>query len=91
MVQNDLHNRSRLRTTVVCLVTSNLRRADLPMSVPLREGEAGLARRSVVNVTQMYTVDRGDLDEYVGTLSQRRTLQVVRAAQALLDPFDASS
>ena len=69
VVQNDVFNRSAIRTSVVCLITSNLSRANAPGNVPLKKGEAGLPKASVVNVSQVATVDKSELAEYVGKLS----------------------
>ncbi len=69
VVQNDVFNRSAIRTSVVCLITSNLTRANAPGNVPLKKGEAGLPKQSVVNVSQVLTVDKAELADYVGKLS----------------------
>ena len=68
VVQSDAFNRSRIATTVVCLITSNMDRALAPGNVPLREGVAGLSRPSVVNVSQIATVDKTDLEARIGRL-----------------------
>jgi len=68
VVQNDVFNRSAIATTVVCLITSNLTRAKAPGNVLLKKGEAGLAKLSVVNVSQVLTVDKTELVEYAGKL-----------------------
>ncbi|MDX1983123.1 MAG: type II toxin-antitoxin system PemK/MazF family toxin [Bryobacteraceae bacterium] len=70
VVQNDLFNRSAIATTVVCLITSNLIRAKAPGNVLLKKGEAGLTKPSVVNVSQILTVDKTELADYSGRLSQ---------------------
>jgi len=69
VVQNDIFNRSAIATTVVCLITSNLRRANAPGNVPLKKGEAGLPKASVVNISQILMVDKAELVEITGTLS----------------------
>lgn len=69
MVQNDIFNRSAIGTSVVCLITSNLDRADAPGNVLLKKGEANLPKASVVNISQILTVDKGELVEYAGELS----------------------
>lgn len=69
VVQNDVFNRSAIATTVICLITSNLTRAKAPGNVLLKKGEAGLSRPSVVNVSQILTVDKAELVEYAGKLS----------------------
>lgn len=88
VVQNDLFNRSRIRTTVVCVVTSNPKRGLAPGNVRLEVGEGGLERPSVVNVSQVFTVDKGDLVERIGALSATRIREVLNGLQLLLEPRD---
>ena len=88
VVQNNIFNRSRLNTVVVCVLTSNLKRADGPGNVLLEKGEANLSKRSVVNVTQIFTVDRGDLVEKVGSLSRERVRQILDGILLLMEPRD---
>lgn len=71
VIQNNLFNQSRISTVVVCVLTSNIRRAGSPGNVLLEKGEADLPKRSVVNVSQIYTVDRADLLEKIGSLSPK--------------------
>jgi mRNA interferase MazF len=69
VVQNDLFNRSTIRTSVVCLITSNPGRVDAPGNVRLKRGDANLPKASVVNVSQILTVDKSELVEYSGRLN----------------------
>lgn len=69
VVQNDVFNRSAIGTTVVCLITSNLSRANAPGNVLLKKGEANFRKTSVVNVSQILTVDKSELRECTGNLS----------------------
>lgn len=68
VVQSDVFNRSRIATTVVCLITSNLERAAAPGNVALKKGDARLPKPSVVNVSQVVTVDKADLQQRVGQI-----------------------
>jgi mRNA interferase MazF len=88
VIQNNVFNRSRINTVVVCALTSNLRRAQAPGKVLLEVGEANLPKQSVVNVSQIFTVDKGDLVERVGTLSSTRVRQVLDGVSLLLEPRD---
>jgi len=88
VIQNNLFNRSRINTVVVCVITSNLRRASAPGNVLLEEGEANLPKRSVVNVSQIFTVDKADLVEKIGTLSPERVRQVLDGVRLLTEPRD---
>ena len=58
VLQHERFNNTTLATLVVVAITSQLKYAELPGNVRLRKGEAGLPRASVVNVTQIATVDR---------------------------------
>jgi len=90
VVQNNVYNRSRIDTVVVSVITSNLKRAKAPGNVLLERGEAGLPKRSVVNISQVFTVDKSDLKEQIGTLSPRRLRQILDGMYLLLEPRDAS-
>lgn len=86
VVQNDLFNASRLRTVVICALTSNLALARAPGNVLLDEGEADLSKRSVVNVSQLFTVDKADLTDRIGSLSPIRVREILSGIDLLLDP-----
>ncbi|MBT9170771.1 MAG: Endoribonuclease MazF6 [Actinobacteria bacterium] len=88
VVQNNLFNQSRINTLVVCALTSNLKRAEAPGNVLLAPGEANLPKQSVVNVSQIYTVDKRDLVEKIGTLSSKRVREILDGIQLLLEPRD---
>jgi len=88
VVQNNVFNRSRINTVVVCVITSNLKRAESPGNVPLGQGEANLPKLSVVNVSQLYTVDKADLVEKIGSLSPERVGQIVDGVRLLTEPRD---
>ena len=58
VVQSNPFNQSRIATVIVAIVTSNLALADAPGNVRLGKSESGLAKPSVVNVSQIVTLDR---------------------------------
>ena len=84
IIQHDRFNRSAIGTTVVAAVTSNLRLAAMPGNVRLRQGEAGLPRPSVVNVTQIATMDKVRMVERIGTLGSGRLRQVLEGVALVL-------
>jgi mRNA interferase MazF len=88
VIQNNLFNRSRINTVIVCVITSNLKRAQAPGNVLLKEGEANLSKQSVVNVSQIFTVDKTDLVEKIGALSHKRVRQIIDGARLLIEPRD---
>jgi mRNA interferase MazF len=87
VVQHDRFNRSRMATTLVVPVTSNLTLAAMPGNVRLRKGEGNLPRPSVVNVSQIVTLDKARLDQRLGVLAPGRIHQVL-AGLALVLGFD---
>jgi mRNA interferase MazF len=68
VVSSDRFNRSRIATIIVVAVTSNLRLTQAPGNVALPVEVTGLPKPSVVNVTQLLTVDRQLLDGLIGKL-----------------------
>ncbi len=71
VVQSDAFNRSRIRAVIAAVISSNMRLADAPGNVPLSQRESRLARNSVINVSQLITLDRSYLTERVGKLSSK--------------------
>jgi mRNA interferase MazF len=88
VIQNNVFNRSRINTVVVCSLTSNLQRAHSPGNVMLNKGEANLTKQSVINITQIFTVDKGDLAEKMGTITGERMAQVLQGIELLIKPRD---
>ncbi len=70
IVQGDSFNASRIATTVVVPLTSNLRLAAAPGNVVLAAARTGLPKDSVANVSQIVSVDRGLLSDRVGHLPE---------------------
>ena len=89
VIQNNMFNESSLNTVMVCVLTSNLRRAAVPGNVLLEPDEGDLPKQSVVVVSQIFTVDKRQLDEYIGTLSSRRVRQILDGLRLLTEPRDA--
>jgi mRNA interferase MazF len=86
VIQNNLFNRSRINTVVVCALTSNPKRAKAPGNVMLDKGEACLPKKSVINISQIFTVNKSDLSEKVGSLAPDRFEQVLEGIKLLIQP-----
>jgi len=84
IIQSNLLNRSNIQTTVVTLLTSNLKIARIPGNVRLKKGTANLPKASVVVVSQMATVDKTRLLEKIGTLSQEKLIEVVDGCRQII-------
>lgn len=86
VIQNNLFNHSRIRTVAVCPLTSNLKRAEAPGNVLLNKNEANLLKQSVVNVSQISTVDKTQLSEHIGTLSSQRVREILNGISLVIEP-----
>lgn len=86
VIQINRFNRSRIKTVLVVSVTTNLALAELPGNVLVPAHDAGLEEDSVVNVTQVVTVDRDFLESRIGALPEkllRRVEDGLRLIQGL--------
>jgi mRNA interferase MazF len=86
VIQNDVMNRSLIKTSIVCTLTTNLRRAKAPGNVLLDVGEADLPEQSVVNVSQIFTVDKALLTEKIGCLNPQRVQQILAGLALITAP-----
>lgn len=86
IVQSNPFNQSRIATVIVAVITSNLALADAPGNVRVGKSESGLAKTSVVNVSQVVTLDRELLTQRVRGLpadTMRQIDEGLRLALAL--------
>ncbi len=88
VIQNNIFNQSRIKTVLVCVLTSNLKRAEAPGNVLLAKGEGNLPRKSVVNVSQIFTVDKMDLIEKIGSLPRKQVRQILDGIRLITEPRD---
>jgi len=84
VIQSDDFNRSRIRTVMVVPVTTNMRLAAAPGNVSLTRKQSGLPRESVVNISQVLTVDREFLTERIGKLPARKLKAVAEGLRLVL-------
>lgn len=68
IVQSDPFNKSRINTVIVAVVTSNLSLAAAPGNVRVAKSDSGLTKPSVINISQLLTVDRSLLTERIKRL-----------------------
>ncbi len=86
VVQNDIFNQSKIATTVVCILTTNLKRSKSPGNVLLPKGEANLPKASVVNISPILTVNKNDLveSEKIGKLTNENLDLVIAGIKTLV-------
>lgn len=86
VIQNNIFNLSNINTVVVCSLTTNFKRAKAPGNVLLSKGEANLSKKSVVNISQIYTVNKSDLIEKIGQVSEKRMDEILEGLNLLMEP-----
>ena len=84
MVQSDEFNKSRIHTVVVATVTSNIRLAQAPGNIALSRKESQLPRQSVVNVSQLLTLDKTYLTERISKLPQAKLMELEQGLHLVL-------
>jgi mRNA interferase MazF len=77
IIQSDDFNKSKIRTVIIAVITSNLNLAKAPGNISLGlSKQSGLNKKSVINISQLVTLDKTYLTEKVGRLNpiQRQEL-----------------
>jgi mRNA interferase MazF len=68
IVQANSFNKSKISTVLVATITSNISLAHAPGNVRVSKTDSGLSRPSVLNISQVITVDRSILTKRVKML-----------------------
>ena len=87
VIQSDAFNRRNIRTVVCLVITSNVKLAAAPGNVRISKKESKLPKDSVINVSQIVTLDKSYLTACVGALS-RRLLGCVENGMELVLGFE---
>ena len=77
VVQADELNGSRIATTVVCALSTNLEKVQWPGNVLLEPGEGNLPRQSIILVSQVSVVDKDSLQKPIGSLADTRVREIL--------------
>lgn len=72
IVSSNEFNASNIRTVIVAVITSNLRIAEAPGNFKITKKESGLSKESVVNASQILTLDKSFLTEKTGNLPSKK-------------------
>ncbi len=76
IVQSDVFNASKIATIIVAAITSNVELARAPGNVRLDRKESRLPKDSVVDISQLATLDRRILTGRVTTLTDETMARV---------------
>ena len=89
VIQDDLFNHSRINTVVVCALTTNMKRANDPGNILLDIGEGNLPEQCVIVVSKISSVDKTQLGEFIGSLSEAQIGQIFSGMRFLQSSFFA--
>lgn len=84
IIQSDKFNRSRINTVVTAIISTNVRLADSEGNVLLTARQSGLPKDSVVNISQLFTIDESLLRDYVSALAAKKMEQVDNGLRLVL-------
>ena len=84
IISANAFNQSAINTVIVAVLTSNLRLANAPANFKLTKKSTGLPRDSVVNVSQIMTLDKRFLTEKINTLNHRQIQKLTDGLQTVL-------
>lgn len=85
IIQSDDFNMSKIKTIVCLVITSNLKLADAPGNILIKSQESNLSKDSVINVSQIITLDKSILSEYAGSINDKTMKNVERGVKLSLD------
>ena len=72
IISSNEFNNSKIQTVIVAAITSNIRLGEAPGNFKLTKKGSGLTKESVVNVTQILTLDKSYLNEKSGKLNTKQ-------------------
>jgi mRNA interferase MazF len=84
VIQNDLLNTSNINTTVVSLITSNMKMEKIPWNVRLNKGMGNIPKASVVVVSQIATVDKTRLLERIGSIDKETIEKILDGCRLVI-------
>jgi mRNA interferase MazF len=85
VIQANSFNRSRIQTVIVAVISSNLRLAEAPGNILLRKKDSDLQLDSIINISQLITLDRTFLTEAVGKIPGGVMSQVDAGLRVVLE------
>ena len=84
IIQSDAFNRSRINTVIGAVITSNMRLAEAPGNVKLAKRTSKLKKDSVINISQLITIDKSFLTERVSRISAAKQREVDEGLKLVL-------
>ncbi len=85
IIQSDSFNKSKINTVICAVITSNISLAKAPGNIHLKKAESKLLKESVINVSQIITIDKSLLSKYVCTLNKELVKRIDYGIKIALD------
>lgn len=84
IIQSDKFNRSRINTVIIAIISTNLKLINSEGNVLLTKRQSNLPKDSVVNISQLFTIDQSFLRDFVGTLPAKKLEQIDNGLRLIL-------
>ncbi len=84
IIQDDAFNRSRINTTIILPLTTNLLLAEAPGNIFLDKESIGLSKDSVIVVSQITVIDKSRLIEKIGKLAREQIVEIEYGLKTIL-------
>ena len=85
ILQSNTFNQTRIKTTICAILTSNLDLLEAPGNILIEKSFSGLPKDSVLNISQIYTVDKGSVEERIGQVPDRYIARIDSSIRLIMD------
>jgi mRNA interferase MazF len=85
VIQSNTFNQTRIKTVIFAILTSNMDLAEAPGNIYIEKEISELSRDSIINMSQIYTVDKGSVSEYISKLPERYISRIDNSLRLVLD------
>lgn len=76
IIQDDLINKSRVKTVVACEISTNIKKVSEPGNILLELGEGNLKKQSIIITSHISSIRKSDLGDFIGRIGKNRIEQI---------------
>jgi mRNA interferase MazF len=84
IIQADSFNCSKINTVICAVITSNLKLSEAPGNIALSISQSGLSKESVINISQIITIDKSFLSEKISELNSKIIHKIEESLKLIL-------
>jgi len=85
VIQNNTINRSNIKTVICALITTNVKHSKVPGNILLEKSVSSLDKQSVVNFSQIFTIDKTRFTDYVSMLPKKYIEMINESIRYIFD------